>query len=167
MTYDWPLYFCLFLSLWSAVIGGVFSAFSEFIMAGLLRAETQGGIEAMQHINKTVLKTQFVAGLILIAPLSILFAIFSFSAFEGAARALLIMAPIVYVPAVFLMTTFGNVPMNNRLDRLDYQSAEAQIYWRHYGRVWTRLNHVRSLGSIVTALVYLVAGVALIASGQV
>ena len=33
MTYEWTLYLCLFLALWSAVIGGVFSAFSEFIMA--------------------------------------------------------------------------------------------------------------------------------------
>ena len=51
MTYEWPLYFCLFLALWSAVVGGVFSAFSEFIMSGLLRADPAGGMDAMQQIN--------------------------------------------------------------------------------------------------------------------
>lgn len=166
MTFDWILYACFFLALWSAIVGGVFSAFSEFVMSGLLRAAPSGGIESMQHINRTVLKTQFVAGILLIPVLSTALAIYGWTAFDGAARLALILAPCVYVPSVFLMTLFGNVPMNNALDRLDHASAEAAAYWHHYGRVWTRLNHVRTLGSILTALIYIVAGVQLITSGQ-
>ena len=167
MTYEWTLYLCLFLALWSAVIGGVFSAFSEFIMAALLRAEPAGGIESMQQINKTVIRTQFVAGILLIAPASILFALYSLTVFEGAALAALIAAPLVYVPSVFLMKIIGNVPMNNRLDRLDHTSPDAQAYWARYGRDWTRLNHVRTLGSVATAVVYMASAVLLLTSGQV
>ncbi|MEM7329243.1 MAG: anthrone oxygenase family protein [Pseudomonadota bacterium] len=167
MTYEWTLYFCLFLALWSAVIGGIFSAFSEFIMSGLLRTAPAGGIEAMQHINRTVIKTQFVAGILSIALFSILFAIYSSRVFEGAALAVLILAPIVYLPAVFFMTIFGNVPMNNKLDRLDHETPEAQAYWIKYGCDWTRLNHVRSIGSIMTAGLYIIAAITLITSGQV
>lgn len=83
MSFEWILYLCLFLALWSAVIGGVFSAFSEFVMSGLLRAEPAGGIEAMQQINRTVITTQFVAGIILIAPLSIGFAIYAWLHLDG------------------------------------------------------------------------------------
>lgn len=162
MPYDWPLYLCLFLALWSAVIGGVFSAFSEFIMAALMRTAPAGGIEAMQQINRTVIKTQFVAGIILIAPLSVLFAIYALYAVDGAARVALLAAPMIYLPSVFLMTVFGNVPMNNKLDALDANAPAAEDYWRIYGRVWTRLNHVRSLGSVVTAGAYLVAAVAML-----
>ena len=161
MTHEWTLYLCLFLALWSAVIGGVFSAFSEFIMAALLKAEPAAGIEAMQHINRTVIRTQFVAGILLIAPASILLALYSLTAFDGATRFALIGAPIIYVPTVFLMTMLGNVPMNNRLDRLDRTLPEAQAYWVRYGRNWTRLNHVRTLGSVATAALYLVAAVTL------
>jgi len=167
MTYEWTLYFCLFLALWSAVIGGTFAAFSEFVMSGLLRAAPAGGIESMQHINKTVIGTQFVAGIMVIPVFSILFAIYAFTVFSGAALITLILAPIVYVTTVFLMTMFGNVPMNNKLDRLDHTSAEAAVYWGTYGRVWTRLNHIRSLGSILTAGLYIIAAVTLITSGQV
>jgi uncharacterized membrane protein len=167
MTYEWTLYLCLFLALWSAVVGGVFSAFSEFIMAALLRAEPAGGIESMQQINKTVIRTQFVAGILLIAPASILFALYGLTVFEGAALAALIAAPLVYVPSVFLMTIIGNVPMNNRLDRLDHTSPDAQAYWARYGRDWTRLNHVRTLGSVATAVVYMASAVLLLTSGQV
>ena len=167
MTYEWTLYFCLFLALWSAVIAGVFSAFSEFIMSGLLRAAPASGIEAMQHINRTVIKTQFVGGILSIAAFSVLFAIYSIIVFEGAARVTLILAPIIYLPTVFLMTIFGNVPMNNRLESLDHTSAEASTYWMKYGRDWTRLNHLRSLGSVFTAGLYIVAAITLITSGQV
>jgi len=167
MTYDWTLYFCLFLALWSAVIGGVFSAFSEFIMAGLLRAKPAGGIESMQHINRTVIKTQFVAGIILISVFSALFAFYAFAVFDGYGLAILILAPIVYVPSVFVMTVAGNVPMNNKLERLDHTSDEAKVYWIEYCRDWTRLNHVRALGSIITACLYISAAVVLVTSGQV
>ena len=167
MTYEWTLYFCLFLALWSAVIGGVFSAFSEFIMSGLLRTTPASGIEAMQHINRTVIKTQFVAGILSIALFSVLFALYSLTVFEGAALATLILAPIVYLPTVFFMTIFGNVPMNKKLERFDHSAAEAKTYWIKYGRDWTRLNHVRSLGSILTAGLYIIAAITLITSGQV
>ncbi|MEO0575418.1 MAG: anthrone oxygenase family protein [Pseudomonadota bacterium] len=167
MTYDWALYFCFFLALWSAIIGGVFSAFSEFIMKGLLRSEPAGGIESMQHINRTVLKTQFVAGILSITLFSVVFAIYSLVVFQGAALVVLILAPVVYVPTVFLMTMFGNVPMNNKLEQLDHTSGEAAAYWHQYGSLWTRLNHVRSLGSIATAGLYIIAAVTLMTSNQV
>ena len=167
MTYDWPLYFCLFLALWSAIVGGVFSAFSEFIMSALLKTEAAGGIEAMQQINRDVIKTQFVAGILSIAILSLLFALYALAVFEGAALATLIIAPLVYLPSVFLMTMFGNVPMNNALDRLNHKTAEAQTYWAEYVSRWTRLNHVRSVGSVLTAGFYMIAAITLITSGQV
>lgn len=167
MTYEWTLYFCLFLALWSAVIGGVFSAFSEFIMSGLLRSAPAGGIEAMQHINRTVIKTQFVAGILTIPFISVLFAVYALSVFDGLALVAIILAPIIYVPTVFLMTIFGNVPMNEKLARLDHTTSEAASYWTTYGRVWTRLNHVRSFGSVLTAVLYIIAAVALITNGQV
>lgn len=167
MTYQWTLYFCLFLALWSAAIGGVFSAFSEFVMSELLKTSPAGGIEAMQHINRDAIKTQFVAGILSIAVFSVLFALYSLKVFEGAALVTLILAPAVYLPTVLLMTMFGNVPMNNKLERLDYATAEAEVYWAEYGRVWTRLNHVRSVGSILTAGIYIIAAITLITSGQV
>jgi len=159
MTYDWIAYLTVFLALWSAVIGGVFSAFSEFIMKGLLRADTASGIASMQQINKTVIPTQFVAGILIIPFLSIalaIHAVFAFG-FDRDGVLALILAPVIFIPTVFLMTMFGNVPMNNRLDALNPNTAEAATYWTYYRRRWTRFNHVRTIGSLATAIVYFVA----------
>ncbi len=167
MAFHWTLYFCLFLGLWNALVAGVFKAFSEFIMSGLLLAKPASGIESMQQINRTVLRTEFVAALISIAVFSCLFTLYALVEFEGASLIVIALAAVVYVPSVFIMTLKGNVPMNQRLDKLDYQSANAESYWSEYVVRWTKLNHIRTLGSILTAGLYLVAAISLIASGQV
>lgn len=167
MKYEWILYFCLFLALWSAVVGGVFSAFSEFVMPALLGAAPASGIEAMQQINQKVIKTQFVLGILSIGPLSLLLAIYSIMHFEGYIQFMLILAPIVYVSTVFLVTMLGNVPMNNKLKVFDHQSFEAKIYWKKYGRNWTRLNHIRSMGSIITSILYLLIVIELMMNSQI
>lgn len=167
MTFHWTFYFCLFLGLWSALVAGVFKAFPEFIMSRLFLARPAAGIESMQQINRTVLRTEFVAALISIAVFSSLFALYALFVFEEASRIVIALAAIVYVPSVFIVTIKGNVPMNQRLDKLDFQTADAESYWSEYVVRWTKLNHVRTLGSILTAGLYLVAAISLIASGQV
>ncbi|MCH2189399.1 MAG: DUF1772 domain-containing protein [Gammaproteobacteria bacterium] len=167
MIYHWALYFCLFLALWSALIAGVFSAFSEFVMAALSQTTPAGAIESMQQINRKVIKTQFVVGIVAIAAFSILFLMYSIKAFDGTAVKTIALACLVYIPSVFLMTVFGNVPMNNKLQQYDHTTQEAQTYWTYYVKSWTRFNHVRSIGSILTAGLYVVAAITLITSGQV
>lgn len=167
MTYDWILFAVLFLALWSAIVGGVFWAFSDFIMKALVRAEPAAGIEAMQQINKTVIGTQFVAGILLIPVLSIGLAVYAWGSMTGLPLFALLLAAVVFVPSVLFMTVAGNVPMNNRLAALDHTSEDGAAYWTVYGRRWTRLNHVRTFGSVATAVIYLAAAVALIHTGQV
>lgn len=167
MSFHWSLYFCLFLALWAGLVGGVFKAFSEFIMTALGRARPASAIEVMQQINITVLRTEFVGAILSIAVFSCLFAVYAVFSFDGYSRAVLVLAAFVYIPAVFLVTLFGNVPMNERLAVMDHGSRAAVDYWHQYGRDWTRLNHWRTGGSILTAGLYLVAAISLIASEQV
>ncbi|SIO13967.1 Uncharacterized membrane protein [Parasphingorhabdus marina DSM 22363] len=161
MSYLWSVYICLGLGLWCAFEGGVFKAFSEFVMAGLLRAAPASGIESMQQINITVLRTEFVGALFAITLFSIAFAIYGMLAMDGPASLIVLAAAISYVCCVFLMTLFGNVPMNNRLAALNHESSEAHSYWQVYGQRWTRLNHVRTFGSFLAAGLYLVAALTL------
>jgi len=167
MTYEWTLYFCLFLSLWSALVGGVLKAFSEFIMKGLLRAEPAGGIESMQHINETVMRTEFVFALVAIGLVSSLFALYAIFEFTGVGRTAIVLAAVIYVFSVFFVTIFGNVPMNERLANMDHKALETSVYWTEYGIVWTRFNHIRTIGAIVTSALYLLAAISLISSQQV
>ncbi|MBI1185889.1 MAG: DUF1772 domain-containing protein [Alphaproteobacteria bacterium] len=161
MPADWIVYVCLFLGLSSALVAGVFQSFSDFVMSGLVRARPAGGIEVMQHINRTVFRSVFLFTFLALAPVSIAAAVYAGFAIEGAAQRFVIAAAIIYIITAFLVTVAGNVPMNNRLDRLDAASAEGAAYWRIYGRTWTRWNHVRMIGSLATAGCYLFAALAL------
>ena len=167
MPNDWILYVCLFLALWSAVVGGVFSAFSEFIMKALERARPETAIEAMQQINRTVIRTQFVAGILLIGPLGLGLAAAAFATYSGLVLVLFLLAPAIYLVTVIVTTVLGNVPKNNHLDSLDHHTIRAAAYWETYSVQWTRLNHIRSAGSVVTAAIYLAAAIAMINTGQV
>lgn len=159
MITDWLNILCLALGLAAALVAGVFWGFSSFIMRGLREAEPAGGIAAMQGINRTVLRSEFLVSFLVLAPASMAFAVWAAFNLDGAAQRLIIMAAIVYVSTVLLVTVFGNVPMNQRLAGLRAGSAEAADYWPSYDRVWTRWNHVRSVGAMATAGLYLASAI--------
>ena len=161
MGTEWTMYYSFTLALWTALEGGVFKAFSEFVMAGLQSAKPSAGIESMQHINRVVLRTEFVASLFALSVLGIALSIMALLSIQGSARFLIVAAAGTYIVGVFFVTVFGNVPMNEKLDKLDHTSKAAANYWQDYGQKWTRLNHIRTLSSIASAGVYLVSGVTL------
>ena len=150
-------YLCLFLGLVSALVAGVFQSFSDFVMAGLGRARPAGGIESMQQLNRTVFRSVFLASFLLLVPATLAFAGYALVSSAVAGDGFIVAAAITYVVTVFAVTMFGNVPMNERLDKMDFESEEAAAYWQVYLRDWTRWNHVRTIGSAVTAALFLLA----------
>ena len=163
MTLNWAIYASLALGLSSALVAGVFQAFSDFVMPALVRTRPEGAIEAMQMINRTVFRSVFLVMLLGLTPLSLGFAAYAYFNLSGAAQVWIMIGAVIYVVAVFLVTMLGNVPMNNRLDNMPFAAADTATYWQTYGRVWTGWNHVRTLGSLVTATCFLVASVTLAA----
>ena len=143
-----------------AVIGGVFLAFSDFVMAGLLRAAPAGGMEVMQQINRTVFRSVFLASFLILVPVSMGMAIHAYFATEDMVERLVMTGTIVYVLGGLLVTIFGNVPMNEHLNKLPLE-AEGIEYWREYGVIWTRWNHLRTIACIAGAVCFLLASRAL------
>lgn len=161
MTQSWIIYACVFLGLTSALVAGVFQSFSDFVMRGLIRAQPAAGAEVMQQINRTVFRSVFLFSFLALTPISIGLAIYAWINLDGPAQRFILAAAVIYVSLSFLITVLGNVPMNERLDRLDHASEEAAQYWKTYGKVWTRWNHVRTIGSIATAGCFLMAALSL------
>jgi uncharacterized membrane protein len=163
VTTNWVVYACLLLGLWSALVGGVFQSFSDFVMKGLLLAEPAGGMESMQQLNRTVFRSVFLGTFLTLVPLTVAFAGYALWRLEGPGRHFVLVAAVVYVLAVFAVTAAGNVPMNEHLDALAPTDPEAQAYWvDDYGVGWTRWNHVRTAGSVATAVCFLLAAVAFV-----
>ncbi len=161
MPTDWPIYACLAIGLGNGLVAGVFQSFSDFVMKSLIAAHPASGIEAMQWINRNVFRSLFLIMMLGLAPVTLATAIYANGYLAGPAVSWITAGAAIYLTCVFLVTLWGNVPMNERLDKMPPSAFETAGYWRTYGIVWTRWNHVRTLGSAATAACYLLAAVAL------
>ncbi|MDA0231369.1 MAG: DUF1772 domain-containing protein [Proteobacteria bacterium] len=161
MPDDWIVYACLAAGICSGLVAGVFLSFSDFIMRSLVAARPASGIEAMQMINRKVVRTWFLVMLLGMAPASVALAGYAYFNLSAPTSLLIIAGAAIYLVFVVLVTMFYNVPMNNRLSHMDPFAEESVNYWKIYGAVWTRWNHARTLGSLASALCFLFASIAL------
>lgn len=161
MTINLFVYACLAIGLSTALVGGVFQAFSDFVMAGLIRAAPAGGIDSMQQINRTVFRSAFLAITLALAPIMLAASLYAWQSLEGSPKILILIGTAIYITTVLGVTMFGNVPMNRHLDRLTSSSPDAAVYWQKFGTVWTGWNHVRTFGSILAAICFLLTAIGL------
>ena len=63
----------------------------------------------------------------------------------------------VYALGSIAVTIAFNVPLNNRLAAVDPESKEGVKMWQVYLTKWTRWNHVRSIATIVSTVLLLLA----------
>ena len=136
------------------VIGGALFAFSTFIMAALKRMPDAEGIRAMQQINKTVFTPWFMGPFFGTTILSLGAILCALMNMDQAWWLQLLGAGLLYAAGLFLVTVVGNVPLNDKLARLDADQSGTADLWRHYLVVWTRWNHVRSVASIGSILLF-------------
>jgi len=141
----------------AAVLGGVFYAFSSFLMTALGRIPGPEGMRAMQRINTDVFRVSFMGLFFGLPVVTIGLAVFGWSRLDHNVAFYLSAAAGIQALGCFLPTAIGNVPLNEALARADADSSEGQELWRMYLRVWTRWNHVRTAACIATAAMLLAA----------
>lgn len=140
----------------AALMAGTFFTFSTFVMPALNRLEASRAIEAMQHINITVMNPLTMGVFFGTAVISLGLIVLSVLAPIAATdRAMLIGAGLLYVLGTFILTAAGNVPLNERLAKEDPNDANAASIWENYQRPWTRLNHVRTVSPLIAVLLIL------------
>ena len=125
-------------------VGGVFFAFSSFVMGALDRLPAAQGIAAMQSINVVVINPVFMTALFGTGAACVALAIADPSPVVLAAAA-------TYLLGVLGTTMAYNVPRNDALAALDPGAAEAASAWRRYVREWTTANHVRAVAGLAAA----------------
>jgi uncharacterized membrane protein len=153
------LFIVTFLSaLGSGLIGGLFFAFSVFVMRALGRISRAAGISAMQSINVAVLNPVFFAAFFGTAALSGLGFIAALIGWwsEPGCRFLLAGA-LLYLIGTIVVTMVGNVPLNNKLARVAPESAAGASLWQNYLADWTAWNHVRTIASLAASASFIIA----------
>jgi len=138
----------------SALVGGIFFAFSSFVMKALARVPSAEGITAMQSINVVVLNPSFLGVFIGTAVLSLAAGGLALADWSRPSAPLFLGGAIFYLVGTFLVTALGNVPLNDQLAAVSATDPGARDVWEHYLGRWTRWNHVRTAAAIAAALLY-------------
>ncbi|SMX22534.1 anthrone oxygenase family protein [Boseongicola aestuarii] len=148
-----PVFFFLQFSILAyALVAGVFLAFSDFIMRSLAHTGGDGGVEAMQVINREVFRWVFMALFLGMAALSLIIAIYGGYFVGGNPGKLIATAGLVYFIGCFGVTVFFNVPMNEALAGMELGSDGTRDYWlQTYVPRWTFWNSVRTAASALSA----------------
>jgi len=166
MAPTWFLIMCEISVIGTMLVSGLFLTFSSFLMRSLALSQTAAGIEVMQVINREIWKSAFIAllwGFILITAG---LAGYAYLYIPAPATAYLITGAALYFFGVFVMSYLFNIPMNDRLDALAYDSEQAATYWHStYLPRWTYWNYLRALTSGGAAVCFLAASVQLVQGG--
>jgi uncharacterized membrane protein len=146
----------LVLAVGAGLAGGVFFAFSTFVMSGLGRAGDRAGLEAMQGINKAAPTPVFMTLLFGTALGCVLLAVFAVRRWDEPAARWQLAGCLLYL-LMIVVTAAYHVPHNDALALVDPNSAGAGAAWRHYLSTWTAWNHVRTLACAASAVCLTIA----------
>lgn len=150
-------YFVGLCALGSAGAGGVFFAFSTFVMPALGRLSSQQAIVAMQQINITAVRPAFMTLLFGTAALLTALLIWAVPNRGTAEGKLVIAAVVIYLIGIVGLTGAFHVPRNDALAILDPTAANAASEWRDYLSEWTAANHVRTFSGFASAALLIAA----------
>lgn len=148
MIAHWLVEITIFSALGSGLIAGIFFAFSTFIMTVLARIPSEQGIVAMQAINITVLNLLFTLVFFGTAIACAILGLTSFSQLGTTSMNYLLAGSVLYLLGPLLITIIFNVPLNEKLAKLQSNSPDAAHYWAMYINKWTFWNHVRTVLAI-------------------
>jgi uncharacterized membrane protein len=137
----------------TGTVGGVFFAFSTFVMSGLSRLRPADGIAAMQRINEDAPKPAFMTLFLGTAAVCAVLAVSSVGRLGDAPAGYELAGSVLYLVCI-LLTGVYHVPRNNALARVDPESPDGAATWRRYLAEWVRWNHVRTVASITAAVLF-------------
>jgi uncharacterized membrane protein len=139
----------------AGIVGGVFYAFSSFVMPGLERLPASQGVAAMNEINVTAEHPAFMLAFMGTTVLALYLGVRGVMGWGDTRATLLVAGSALYLVGTFLLTVAYNVPLNNELADVSPHAANAAAHWQDYLDKWNWANHVRGATSVGAAAAYM------------
>ena len=140
----------------SAMIGGVFFAFSSFVMKVLAKLPSSEGTAAMQPINVVVLNESFLGVFMGTTVISVPVAMLAVIGWAMPSASFSLAGALLYLVGTFRVYALGNVPLTNQLAAVSAADLGAVPVWEHCLDRWTPLNTIRTGSAAVAALLFTV-----------
>lgn len=141
----------------TGAMGGVFFAFSSFVMQGLGKLPAPDGIRAMQRINEAAVRPALMTGLFGTAAVCIGLGLYALRHRDQPGQQVLLVGSAIYLIGTIGLTITYHVPANDALAALDPHAPASIAPWQSYLSRWTGWNHVRTISSLAAATLFTVA----------
>jgi uncharacterized membrane protein len=144
----------------TALIAGLFYAWSCSVIPGIVRLPDAAYLDAMQVMNRAILNPLFFLsfmGTVILLPVST----YMHYAQPVTTRFwFLLAATLLYCFGTFGVTVVGNVPLNENLDAFNIKSASSEAITAQrtaFEKPWIKLHSIRTLASILALVMTLLA----------
>jgi uncharacterized membrane protein len=150
----------LITTVFSALIAGLFYAYSCSVNLGLGKLSDIEYIKAMQSINREIQNPLFFTcffGALILIPLS---AYLNYNQQPSVRFCLLLIAAFAYIVGVFGVTVGGNVPLNNALENFSVINATQESIRDQralFETKWNTLNAIRTVSSLLAVVLLIIA----------
>ncbi|QEH43025.1 DUF1772 domain-containing protein [Chitinophaga sp. XS-30] len=144
----------------TALIAGLFYAWSCSVTPGLGRLLDASYIEALQACNRAILNPVFYAcffGAMFLLPVS---TYLHYTPSPSIRFWLLLAASALYLGGVMAVTIGGNIPLNEALDKFDLRHASAEAISQarqQFEKRWNMLNNIRTVTSALSVTLIVMA----------
>lgn len=139
--------------LFTGLMAGIFFTWSNAVKPGIGKLSDLEYLTTLQSMNRVILnntfKLVFIGAVIAVA----LVPIFYFNLYPKNIFWLFISALIIYWVGAFGVTIFGNIPLNEILDKCNLESmtlSEIKALRISIESKWNNLNLIRSVSSFIT-----------------
>lgn len=142
----------------NALASGFFFAWSVSVILGTKKVGHLTYLETMQNINREILNPAFF--IVFFGSLLTLILTTYLQFNNKTVFGLILASAIIYLIGTFGVTAFGNVPLNNELEALDFtklnliQLKEFRVY---YESNWNHYHGIRTISSMVSFILLLIS----------
>ena len=135
----------------AGAMGGVFLAFSSFVMPALRDLPPAQGLAAMQSVNRAAVTPVFMTALFGTALGCVVLCVGAARSWHEPSSGRLLAGGLTYLVGVIVTTIAFHVPRNDRLAEIAPGDPGAAGDWSEYLSQWTAGNHVRALAGLAAA----------------
>ena len=149
----------IILVLLTGLSAGLCFTWSNAITPGIGRLDDLGYLSAFQLMNRSIINPMFI--IVFFGPFFLgLINLYLFKNASSSIIWLLIFAVTFYFFGVLLVTMFGNVPLNEVLDKTDLSKAsleDLKLLRNRFETKWNRLHLIRTVSSIASFLILIIS----------
>ncbi|AOM77278.1 hypothetical protein BFS30_08950 [Pedobacter steynii] len=144
----------------TALMAGLFFAFSVCINPAFMRLSDSEYILAMQEINLAIVNPIFVF-VFIGSPLFLILTVMTYKKQFGSGKFnYLFVAAVLYVLGCFGVTVLGNIPLNNQLADFSLQGSSAlqiKAMRAAFADAWNNWHTIRTIAAVLSSVILVLA----------